>query len=180
MTQDTFSGAGEYESVLVSELLAELGVAQAALNDQRAAVQRWLDNGNTPSRMLALALRARALPSTLSMEGEDFARALGFDDIGNEIADIKANRSGEPPAARAVVQLDGSGFVVSDPQILGGHPVIRGTRLLVHSVKRRIDAGDTFEMLERERPDVAREAFRAAYDYANTHPEPPRAPMRWR
>jgi hypothetical protein len=41
-------------------------------------------------------------------------------------------------------------------------PVIKDTRLLASAIARRIDAGDTFEMLERERPDVPAEAFEAA------------------
>jgi uncharacterized protein (DUF433 family) len=75
-----------------------------------------------------------------------------------------------------IEQLDETGFIVSDTQILGGAPVIRGTRMLADGVRRRIDAGDTFERLERERPDVPREAFRAAYAYATSiegdHPCP--------
>jgi uncharacterized protein (DUF433 family) len=75
-----------------------------------------------------------------------------------------------------IEQLDETGFIVRDSEILGGKPIIRGTRLLVEGIRRRIDAGDSYEMLERERPDVPREAFRAAYAYATSiegdHPCP--------
>ncbi len=65
-----------------------------------------------------------------------------------------------------VESVDASGWIVSDSEILGGHPIIRGTRLLASTVRKRIDAGDTFEMLERERLDIDPAALRAAYEFA--------------
>jgi uncharacterized protein (DUF433 family) len=76
----------------------------------------------------------------------------------------------------SVEPLDETGYIVSDSEILGGYPIIKGTRLLVNTVRRRIDAGDPFEMLERELPMIPPEAFRAAYGYANEHPPLPREP----
>lgn len=69
--------------------------------------------------------------------------------------------------------------IVRDPDIFGGAPVIRGTRLLAAAVARRIDAGDSLEMLHRERPDVPREAFEAAYRYTKENPYHRPAPP-WR
>lgn len=70
-------------------------------------------------------------------------------------------------------------FIVSDPDILGGAPVIKGTRLLASAIARRIDAGDPFEMLQRERPDVPAGAFEAAYRYAKTNPQRGRPAKPW-
>lgn len=70
-------------------------------------------------------------------------------------------------------------FIVSDPDILGGAPVIKGTRLLASAIARRIDAGDTFEMLQRERPDVPAEALEAAYRYAKANPQRGRPAKPW-
>lgn len=61
-------------------------------------------------------------------------------------------------------------YIVSDPDILGGAPVIKGTRLLASAIAGRIDAGDTFEMLRQERPDIPKEAFEAAREYAKANP----------
>jgi uncharacterized protein (DUF433 family) len=71
-------------------------------------------------------------------------------------------------------------FIVSDPDIFGGAPVISGTRLLASAIARRIDAGDSFEMLEQERPDVPPEAFEAAYRYAKANPQRGRPAKPWR
>ncbi len=57
--QDTFAGYAEREPLLVSELLEDLHVAEAPLDEQQGAVGRWLDEGHKPNRMLAVGLRAR-------------------------------------------------------------------------------------------------------------------------
>lgn len=70
-------------------------------------------------------------------------------------------------------------FIVSDPDIFGGAPVIKGTRLLASAIAGRIDAGDTFEMLRHERPDVPAAAFEAAYRYAKANPQRGRPAKPW-
>ena len=67
-------------------------------------------------------------------------------------------------------------FIVSDPQIKGGIPVIRGSRLDVYSVQQRMAAGETAESLAREYDGVPAEAFTAAALYARTHPRRGRPP----
>ena len=60
--------------------------------------------------------------------------------------------------------------VVCDPDILGGTPVIRGTRVSVHAVRARLEGGEPVEELMEDYPAVPREAFEAAALYARTHP----------
>jgi uncharacterized protein (DUF433 family) len=55
-------------------------------------------------------------------------------------------------------------------EIKGGTPVIRGTRITVHSVLGRIKHGETLDDLVADNPDIPREAFEAALVYARTHP----------
>ena len=57
-----------------------------------------------------------------------------------------------------------------DPKIMGGTPVIRGTRMTVYSVLGRIENGETIEDILADNPDVKREAIEAAITYARTHP----------
>ncbi|GGK48575.1 hypothetical protein GCM10011322_39470 [Salinarimonas ramus] len=54
--------------------------------------------------------------------------------------------------------------------VMGGRPVLKGTRITASSVLGRIEAGDTIDDLLDDYPDVPREAFEAAYLYAATHP----------
>ena len=61
-------------------------------------------------------------------------------------------------------------YIASDPEILGGWPVVGGTRMLVETVAKRIDAGDTFGGLRAEFPMIPMGAFEAAYRYAKSNP----------
>ena len=67
-------------------------------------------------------------------------------------------------------------WIASDPQVKGGVPVIRGTRIGVHSVKQRLDGGDTIHDLVADFPEIPPEAFEAAALYSQTHPRRGRPP----
>ncbi len=60
--------------------------------------------------------------------------------------------------------------IASDPDILGGTPVITGTRLTVYAVLGRLQDGDSVDDLVEDYPEVPREAFMAAQLYAKAHP----------
>lgn len=57
-----------------------------------------------------------------------------------------------------------------NPEIMGGTPVIRGTRMTVYSVLGRIEHGDTVEDILDDNPDISRPAIEAATIYARSHP----------
>ncbi|MDE0009108.1 MAG: DUF433 domain-containing protein [Gammaproteobacteria bacterium] len=61
-------------------------------------------------------------------------------------------------------------FITSDPDILGGTPVIKGTRISVYAVLGRLQGGDTLQDLVEDFPEVPGVAFRAAELYAKSHP----------
>jgi uncharacterized protein (DUF433 family) len=60
--------------------------------------------------------------------------------------------------------------IVVDPEILGGTPVIRGTRLTVYAVHARLAAGESVDDVVEDYPQLTREAIEAADVYARTHP----------
>jgi uncharacterized protein (DUF433 family) len=61
-------------------------------------------------------------------------------------------------------------WIVINEEIMGGTPVIRGTRMTVYSVLGRVDHGDTIDDILEDNPDLSREAMEAALIYARTHP----------
>ena len=61
-------------------------------------------------------------------------------------------------------------FIKSHPDILGGTPVIDGTRIPVYAVLGRFQDGDTLQDLIDDYPQVPPEAFQAAELYAKSHP----------
>ncbi len=72
-------------------------------------------------------------------------------------------------------------FITSHPDILGGTPVINGTRIPVYAVLGRLQGGDTLQDLIDDYPQVPPKAFKAAELYAKAHPLRGRASGRpWR
>jgi len=61
-------------------------------------------------------------------------------------------------------------LVARDPEILGGTPVIKGTRLNVYALAGRLGHGETIEDLLAEYPYVTREQLEAALLYARANP----------
>ena len=56
--------------------------------------------------------------------------------------------------------------IVCDPNILGGKPSIRGTRISVELILGWLASGWTFENLLQSYPNIAREDILAALAYA--------------
>ena len=61
-------------------------------------------------------------------------------------------------------------YITSDEDILGGTPVIAGTRLTVYAILGRLQDGDSIDDLVEDYPEVPCEAFEAAEIYAKSHP----------
>ncbi|WP_051948597.1 DUF433 domain-containing protein [Methylosinus sp. PW1] len=61
-------------------------------------------------------------------------------------------------------------WIDSVPGIKGGLPVIKGTRLTVHSIEARVEHGDSMDDIVAENPDLPREALEAALLFARSHP----------
>ena len=57
-----------------------------------------------------------------------------------------------------------------NPDIMGGTPVIRGTRMTVYSVLGRLAGGDSIEDLLEDYAHLTTEAIETAALYARTHP----------
>ena len=57
-------------------------------------------------------------------------------------------------------------YIVRDPAVCGGVPVVRGTRVPVRTILSSLEAGDSFEVIMRDFPSVSTEALRAIVAYA--------------
>lgn len=58
------------------------------------------------------------------------------------------------------------GWIVSDPEVLGGKPCIRGTRISVEHVLELLASGASHEDIVRAYPHLPPESVRAAVEYA--------------
>ena len=61
-------------------------------------------------------------------------------------------------------------YIAADLGILGGTPVIAGTRIPVYAILGRLQDGDKLEDLTDDYPRIPPEAFKAAELYAKAHP----------
>jgi uncharacterized protein (DUF433 family) len=59
-----------------------------------------------------------------------------------------------------------SGVIVKDPNILGGEPVFRGTRVPFKVLTDYLEGGDTLDQFLEEYPSVSRELAVAAIEEA--------------
>ncbi len=115
----------------------------------------------TAKRTLAQALSKRTTAGMTSKPLE-IAPAVIVDVralVGRDLAE-RAERYGR---ARAT-------FIEVDPDVMGGTPVLRGTRMTVYSVLGRLDGGDSIDDILGDNPHLSREAVETAALYARTHP----------
>jgi uncharacterized protein (DUF433 family) len=61
-----------------------------------------------------------------------------------------------------------------NPDVQGGEPVIRGTRIPIRGLAKQIEAGEARDVLEREYGYIDPEAFEFAVAWAKANPRGPR------
>jgi uncharacterized protein (DUF433 family) len=59
-----------------------------------------------------------------------------------------------------------SELIESDPSVMMGKPVVRGTRITVELILEKLGAGETVEQLLEAYPRLTREAVQAALAFA--------------
>jgi uncharacterized protein (DUF433 family) len=59
-----------------------------------------------------------------------------------------------------------SEWIVVDPAICGGKPVLRGTRIMVKNILGMMAGGYTVEQIVQAYPELKREMVEAALEYA--------------
>jgi uncharacterized protein (DUF433 family) len=135
-----------------------------------------------PLHAVAVAATVKSLGRRLSVADKKL--------VARELAKLSASalKSAEIEVAPAVVirvgllardaveraeryAADRDAFVEIAEGVQGGRPVIKGTRLTLSAIHGRLASGDTIETLMEDYPDIPRQAFEAAFLYAETHPQ---------
>jgi uncharacterized protein (DUF433 family) len=111
----------------------------------------------------------RRLASALGRLGAGEWRTCRFElepavemDVGRLLGDTM-ERAADYAAARDEA-------IVEDADILGGTPVIRGTRISVYSILGRLDDGDTVDNIIADHPGLTHAVVGAAAIFARSHP----------
>lgn len=62
--------------------------------------------------------------------------------------------------------MDTDTLIISDPKIMMGKPVVRGTRITVEYILEKLGAGESVDALLSAHPGLTREAVLAAQSFA--------------
>lgn len=62
--------------------------------------------------------------------------------------------------------MDDGEYIVSDPEIMLGKPVVRGTRVPVELILEKLAAGESVDEIVEAHPRITREAVSAALAFA--------------
>lgn len=57
-------------------------------------------------------------------------------------------------------------WIISDPGVMMGKPVIKGTRITVELILEKMSAGETIEQIISEHPRLNKDAVLAALEFA--------------
>jgi uncharacterized protein (DUF433 family) len=71
-----------------------------------------------------------------------------------------------PPAIGYNLRMNYHDYITRDPQICGGAPVIRGTRVTLRTLLASLAEGATTEDILRNFPSVSEDALRAVIAFA--------------
>ena len=135
-----------------------------------------------PLHAVPYAAIVAALPVTLSLAAKrDLVRTLGERNPERMTADPLEIAPAVTVDVPALVGSDlaeraarygqaREDHIMVDPDIMGGTPVLRGTRMTVYSVLGQLDGGDTIDDIVEDNPHLTREAVETAALYARTHP----------
>jgi uncharacterized protein (DUF433 family) len=61
-----------------------------------------------------------------------------------------------------------NGFIIVDPKICSGKPVLRGTRIMVKNILGMVAGGYTMDRILDAYPELNKEMVQAALEYAAT------------
>lgn len=95
---------------------------------------------------------------------------------GALVVEIKTAREQMEDALRRLVQAER--MIVSDPDVMKGTPVYRGTRIPVHTIAAMLAQGATVQEIVEGYPALTHEAVELAPVYAKAFPRRGRPPSR--
>lgn len=86
------------------------------------------------------------------------------------ILDASALLGKDVPARAATYERLRDEVIERNPEILGGTPVVKGTRISVYSLLARVEEGESFESIREDYPELDDDLLETAITYARAHP----------
>ena len=143
----------------------DIDAARARRQQVRQRLQQQVREGVAELDAGAVTGGAEAFARQPTASGRAPVRGHASRD-GARLADAPEPDTGAPPA-------DALPPVVSDPDVRGGEPVVRGTRVPVAVLADLTAAGASLTELLEDYPSLTPELLRAALRYAAANPRPP-------
>lgn len=170
-----------------SPVTVKKAVDQRVVPVRRRGTQALIAADDVPVLAMLGALSGMRLSLRHKRQVRDWVRAADAPDelelepaiIVRRVAEVDDARHRAERYARLRDQ-----WIVRDPAIKNGEPVIRGSRVSVHTLAARIAAGEPDEILAEDLPHIPAEAREVAVQYARANPRrgrptarpPPEAP----
>lgn len=158
-----------------------------------SVVQKAVSAGKVPARvdrhsgrrqlndvvLLAFAL-VQALPREISVSPADAYRLVKQLDLSasdmetelmiGDLVRIDTGKALAPTRRRLDLYARARDLIVSDPEIMGGTPTIRGTRITAQAILGRLESGDTIDSILDDYPYLNQEMVETAALYAKANP----------
>lgn len=160
-------------------------IEQGVVKPRRSAGKPLL-----PPHEVALLVLLRQLDIQLPIKAKKQLRNwfvhLGADAVGSEFALSEALRVAlTPEAAEAIGRADEYArlrdqYIEQNPTMMGGEPVIRGTRVPVRTVAGLIEQGESRKVMREDYPHVPEAAYPIAVLWAHANPRRGRPAPPWR
>jgi uncharacterized protein (DUF433 family) len=65
-----------------------------------------------------------------------------------------------------IIKMDYNKYIIRNPEVMLGKPIIKGTRITVELVMRKLAGGYTIDDLIASYPHINKEQIYAAFEYA--------------
>jgi uncharacterized protein (DUF433 family) len=159
-------------------------IEQGVLRPKRAAGKPLF-----PAHEVGLLVLLRQVEVQLPLRAKRRLRAwladCGAEAVGSEFELSKALRVAmTEDVAQAIERADEyvrlrDQYVERNPAIMGGEPVIRGTRIPVRTVASLIEQGEAREVMREDYPQVPEEAYAVAVLWTHANPRRGRPARPW-
>jgi len=148
-------------------------VDQKVIPTKKRGSQLWIDVDDVPVLFMLGQLRDMKLAVQYKRQLREWLRTSGPSSelelmpmlIVRRVDDVEETRR----RAERYAQLRDV-WIVRDPNVKGGEPVIRGSRVSVHTLAERVARGEAEEALDEDFPHIPAEAREVAVQFARANP----------
>jgi uncharacterized protein (DUF433 family) len=164
-----------------SPAVVNKAIEQKAVHAKKARSGSAIDARDIGALLIFAALPFR-LPVTLKRNVAAWVREAG---TGSELplsdaVIVRKTEAVDEAIQRALRYVDlRDRFLEFNPEVQGGEPVIRGTRVPIRGLAKQIQAGETMDVLREEYDYIDPAAFEFAVMWANANPRRGRPARSW-